>query len=60
MDKGKIREYLEDVKSQNKYDNEFIDLLINSYIGNEEGEKIAEKALELINKRYDQSQSNKT
>lgn len=60
MNEGKIKEYLEVIKSQNKYDAEFIDLLVDSYIRNEDGEKIAEKVLDLINKRYDQGQSNKT
>lgn len=55
-----IKEYFEVIKSKKDYDAEFIDELIKSYDGNEDGTIIAERIIEVINKRYDKNKENKT
>lgn len=55
-----IKKYLEVIKSKENYDTEFIDELIKSYDENENGTIIAERIIEIIDKRYDKDKENKT
>lgn len=55
-----INTYLEDLKKNVKYDVEFIELLENSLTSEEEGEKIAQKIITVINNRYAKNKENKT
>ena len=55
-----IKNYLETIKSNKEYDAEFVEVLIKSYDDSEDGAIIAEKVIEIINKRYDKDKENKT
>lgn len=54
-----IEEHFTALKSDKRFDAEFVELLTNSYIQNEIGEQTAKKAMELISKRYDKNKENK-
>lgn len=53
-----IKKHLEEMKNQNKFDAEFVDLLVSSNEDNEEGKETADKILGLIKKRYAENQKN--
>ena len=55
-----MEKYFTVIRSSGKYDAEFVDLLINSYAEDEAGEETAQKAIELIDERYDKNKKNKT
>lgn len=55
-----IKANLESLKSQNKYDNEFIDLLIHSHNKGEDPKTTAKNISNLIDKRYAKAKENKT
>jgi len=54
-----IKKYLEEMKAENKYDNELVSLLIDAHAGAEEAETIAEKTIRVIEKRYVEDKKNK-
>lgn len=53
-----IKEHLEAMRGQKKFDTDFVNILITSNIENEDGEETAAKILNLIKKRYAQSKEN--
>lgn len=55
-----INTYLEEIKSDPAFDKDFIDLLISTHGQGIEGEKVAEKIIAIVNKRYVENQENKT
>jgi hypothetical protein len=55
-----IKKYLDDLRKEGKYDNEFIDILTVGNEQDEDGEVIAAKIMESINKRYAESKKNQT
>ena len=55
-----IKKYLEKLKNQKKFDEGFIDLLVESNQVDEDGSTTVEKILKLIEKRYAKSKENKT
>lgn len=55
-----LNTFLEDLKKNPLFDKEFVDILTVSHSQAEEGEKIAEKIISIVNKRYVEDQKNKT
>jgi len=55
-----IKKHLEQLKSQNKFDNGFIDILIEANETSEDGETTATKILENVKQRYAESKKNKS
>lgn len=55
-----IKKYLDTLKKEGKYDKEFIDILAVCNKDDEDGEIVAEKILQVINKRYVEDKKNKT
>lgn len=55
-----IKKHLEDLKSQNFFDDGFIDILTNANRIDETGEVTAEKIINLIEQRYVKNKENKT
>lgn len=60
MNSKTIKKHLELLKSENKYDEEFIEVLRVCNEENEEGEIVAEKVIEAISNRYAESKKTKT
>jgi hypothetical protein len=60
MSSNLITKHLEALKNQNKFDEGFIDILIESDQSGEDGETTANKIIKLISERYDKSKKNKT
>lgn len=54
-----IKKHLDELKSQKKFDEGFIDLLADSNKDNEDGASTADKIVELVEKRYVESKQNK-
>lgn len=54
-----IKKHLDELKSQKKFDEGFIDLLADSNQNNEDGATTADKIVELVEKRYVESKQNK-
>lgn len=54
-----IKKHLEELKSQKKFDDSFIDILAESNENEEDGETTTEKILKLIKQRYDKNKENK-
>lgn len=54
-----IKKHLEELKSQNKFDNGFIDILAKSNESGEGGEVTAKEILKLIKERYVENKKNK-
>lgn len=54
-----IKKHLEELKSQKKFDDGFIDLLSDSNQNDEDGATTADRIVELIEKRYVESKQNK-
>lgn len=54
-----IRRHLDELKSKKKFDEGFIDLLVDSNQNNEDGTTTADKIVELVEKRYVESKQNK-
>jgi hypothetical protein len=55
-----LNTYLKDIKNDPAFDKEFVDLLISTQAQGDEGEKIAEKVIFIVNKRYVKGQKNQT
>ena len=55
-----IRKHLEELKTQKKFDEGFIDLLVDSNQNDEDGSATANRIIELVEKRYVESKQNKT
>ena len=55
-----IKKHLEELKSQKKFDENFIDILTEANETSEEGATTANRILELIKKRYVESKKNKS
>ncbi len=55
-----IKKYLESLRGQKQYDDEFIDVLSTCNKEDEDGKITAVKILKLIDKRYAESKENKT
>lgn len=55
-----IKKYFEELKSQKKFDDGFIDILIEANEASETGETTAARILELIKQRYVKAKTNKT
>ena len=55
-----IKKHLEELKSQKKFDESFIDVLTEANETSEEGATTANRILELIKKRYVESKKNKS
>lgn len=53
-----IKEHLEAMKAQKEFDTDFVDILIASQRGDEDGKETAAKILNLIKKRYAQNKEN--
>ncbi len=60
MSDSNVKKYLEQLKSESKHDDDFIDALIVSDSENEDWSVTATKISEIINKRYVESKNNKT
>jgi len=60
MSDSNVKKYLEQLKSESKYDDDFIDALIVSDSENDDWSVTAIKISEIINKRYAESKNNKT
>ena len=54
-----IRKHLEEMKTQKKFDEGFIDLLVDSNQNDEDGSATANRIIELVEKRYVESKQNK-
>ena len=54
-----IKKHLEELKSQKKFDEGFIDLLVDSNQNDEDGSATANRIIELVEKRYVESKQNK-
>lgn len=54
-----IKKHLEELKSQKKFDDSFIDILAESNENEEDGETTTGKILKLIKQRYDKNKENK-
>jgi hypothetical protein len=54
-----IKKHLEELKSQKKFDDGFIDMLMESNEADEDGKATAGKILKLIKEKYAQSKKNK-
>ena len=55
-----IKKHLEELKSQKKFDDGFIDILIESNQSSEDGDVTAKKITDLIKQRYAKSKETKT
>ncbi len=55
-----IKKHLEELKSQKKFDGNFIDILAEANETSEEGATTASRILDLIKKRYVESKKNKS
>lgn len=55
-----IKKHLQELKSQKKFDDGFIDALSDANEKNEAGETIARRILDLVKSRYAKSKENKT
>ena len=55
-----IKKHLEELKSQKKFDEGFIDILVEANETSEDGEAIAEKLKRVIQKQYAESKQNKS
>lgn len=55
-----IKRHLEELKSQNKFDNGFIGILLEANETDEDGKTTAARILELIKQRYAKDKTNKT
>ena len=60
MPSNLITKYLETLKSQDKFDEGFVDILAESNRSGEDGETTANKIIKLINERYAKSKEDKT
>lgn len=60
MKNAALNTYLDDIKNDSSFDKELVDVLITSHSKGEEGEKIAEKIIAIVTKRYVEDQENKT
>lgn len=60
MSSKTIKKHLELLKSEKKYDEEFIEMLRVCNEENKEGEIVAENVIETINNRYAESKKDKT
>jgi len=60
MSDSNVKKYLEQLKSESKYDDDFMYALIVSDSENEDWSVTAIKISEIINKRYAESKNNKT
>ena len=60
MSSNLITKHLETLKSQKKFDEGFIDILIESNRSDEDGETTANKIIKLISERYVKSKKDKT
>lgn len=58
--KDTIKNYLERLKSEKKYDDDFIDVLIISDTEDEDWSITAAKVSKIVDKRYVESKKNKT
>ena len=54
-----IKKHLEELKRQKKFDEGFIDLLIDSSQNEEDGSTTANRIVELVEKRYVENKQNK-
>ena len=59
MPSNLITKHLESLKNQNKFDEGFIDILIESNRSGEDGETTANKIIKLIGERYAKSKKDK-
>ncbi len=55
-----IKKHLEELKSQKKFDDGFIDILAEANETDADGEVIAEKITKVINKQYAENKENKS
>lgn len=55
-----IKKHLEELKSQKKFDDGFIDILVEANETSEEGATTAGRILDLIKQRYVESKKNKS
>ena len=55
-----IKKYLEELKSQNKFDQCFIDILAEANETDESGDATAERILLLVKQRYAENKKDKT
>lgn len=55
-----IKKHLEELKSQNKFDADFIDILFRANDTNEDGKVIAEKIKQVIKRQYAENKQNKS
>lgn len=55
-----IKKHLEKLKSQNKFDNDFVDILLASNESNEDGKTTSAEILRIIKQRYVENKKNKT
>lgn len=55
-----IKKHLEELKSQKKFDEGFIDILTKANETDADGEVIAEKITEVIKKQYAENKENKS
>ncbi len=55
-----IKKHLEELKSQNKFDADFIDILFKANDMNEDGKVIAEKIKQVIKRQYAENKQNKS
>ena len=55
-----IKKHLEDIKSQKKFDDGFIDALTNANRINESGDITAGKIIEIVKQRYVENKKDKT
>ncbi len=60
MQNKNIKEYLDYLQTEGKYDNDFMKSLVDSCEKDEDGEATAENLLKLIEERYVESEKNKT
>jgi len=57
MNKYLIKQKLEKMKGNQTFDSEYVDLLLSSYLKNEDGETIAKKIITQIDKKYVKNQT---
>ena len=55
-----IKKHLEELKSQKKFDDGFIDILAEANETSEDGATTADRILDVIKKRYAESKKNKS
>ena len=60
MSSIKVEKYLEQLKTEENYDREFIDILMASDINDDDWSVTAIKLSEIIDRRYAESKNNKT